>query len=167
MSAELRSFLTGTIALDVMLLVALFKTLTRREAGSDPAARWRLAGVVGLAVGIQGVHFLEEWATGFYTRFPQLFGLYPWSESLWVSFNLVWIAIWSLAIIGLLAGWRAALFPVWFLAIACAVNCVAHPLMALAVGGYFPGLWSSPLCGVVAFVFLGRLSTFTRPVALA
>ncbi len=165
MSAELRSFLTGTIALDMMLLAALFLTLTRGEVGSERAARRRLAGVVAAAIGVQGVHFLEEWATGFYERFPELLGLVPWSASLWVSFNLVWIAIWCLSLVGVLAGWRAALFPVWFLAIACAVNAVAHPLLALAVGGYFPGLWSSPLAGVTGVVFLGRLASFTRPVA--
>ncbi len=165
MSAELRSFLTGTIALDAMLLVALFLTLTRREGEPDRAARRRLAGVAAAAIGVQVVHFLEEWATGLYERFPELLGLVPWSVSLWVPFNLAWIAIWCLSLVGLLAGWRAALFPIWFLAVACAVNGVAHPLLALAAAGYFPGLWSSPLTLVIGVVLLGRLASFTRPAA--
>jgi len=47
------------------------------------------------------------------------------------------------------------LFSIWFLAIASAVNGVAHPVLSLVSGGYFPGLWSSPLVGV-AGVFLLR-----------
>lgn len=165
MSAELRSFLTGTIALDVMLVAALLLTLARREVPAERGPWRRLALVLAIAIGVQGVHFLEEWATGFHHRFPELLGLVPWSASLWVSFNLAWIAIWGLALAGLLAGRRSALFPVWFLAVACVANGVAHPLLALAAGGYFPGLWTSPLAGLVGGVLCARLASFTGPAA--
>ena len=60
-----------------------------------------MIGLVAAAIAVQGIHFAEEWATGFYERFPRLLGLYPWSAALWVSFNLAWIAIWCLALFGL------------------------------------------------------------------
>lgn len=161
MSEELRSFLQGTIPLDVLLLTALYLTLTRASGLSDPRVRRRMIGLFAAAIAIQCAHFAEEWATGFNVRFPELVGLYPWSQTLWASFNFVWIAIWCLSLLGLTAGWRAALFPVWFLALACAVNGVAHPLLALAAGGYFPGLWTSPIAGIMGLVLLPRLARFT------
>ena len=161
MSPELGSFLVGTIPLDVLLIIALRLTLTRPADLAVPARRRRLIGLFAAAILIQGGHFAEEWATGFNQRYPALLGLHPWSIDLWAGFNLVWIAIWCLAIVGLARRWRPALLPVWFLALACVVNCAAHPLLALAAGGYFPGLWSSPLCGVVGAPLLAALVRLT------
>ena len=161
MSLELRSFLLGTIPLDVLMIVALRLTLTRGPGSSDPAARRRVSGFLAVAIVTQGVHFAEEWAADFNERFPALLGLHPWSIELWAGFNLVWMAIWCLSLLGLRRGWRPALFPVWFLALACLINCVAHPLLALAAGGYFPGLWSSPVCGLVGVPFYAALARFT------
>jgi hypothetical protein len=164
MSSELSSFLLGTIPLDVLLIVALRQTLTRGPGSADPAARRRVTAYFAVAIAVQGVHFAEEWAADFNLRFPELLGLHPWSIELWAGFNLAWIGIWCLSLIGLRWGWRPALFPVWFLALACLVNCAAHPLLALAAGGYFPGLWSSPLCGVIGVPLWALLSRFTAPV---
>lgn len=164
MSPEWSSFLLGTIPLDLLLVLALRLTLTRPADLAAPAGR-RLIGLFAAAVAVQGGHFAEEWATGFNERYPALLGLHPWSIELWAGFNLVWIAIWCLALVGLARRWRPALMPVWFLALACPLNCVAHPLLALAVGGYFPGLWTSPLCGLVGVPLLALLARITRPVA--
>lgn len=163
MGAELASFLRGTIALDVVLAAALYLTLTRGPVPVEPGLRRRLIGLFALAVAAQGVHFAEEWATGFHERFPGLLGLHPWSIELWAGFNLAWFGIWLLSLAGLRRGWRPALVPVWFLAVACGLNCVAHPLLALAAGGYFPGLWSSPICGLVGLPLLVLLARATRP----
>lgn len=165
MTEEIRSFLAGTVALDVMLVVAVVLTWNRRPAGRDPAARRQLMRLAAAALAVQGVHFVEEWLTHFYLWYPELLGLAPWSASLWVAFNLAWIAVWALALGGLVLDWRLAQVPIWFLAIASAVNGVAHPLLALAAGGYFPGLWSSPLCLVAGVVLLREMTSFTRPVA--
>lgn len=167
MSEELASFLRGTIPLDVLLLVALHLTLARGPGASDPRARRRVAGLAAVAVVVQIAHFAEEYATGFYVRYPELLGLAPWSLELWASFNVAWIAVWCGSLAGLVAGWRLALFPVWFLAVACALNGVAHPLLALVAGGYFPGLWTSPLAGIVGAALLPRLSRFTDPATLS
>lgn len=162
-SAELSSFLRGTIALDLMLLVALYLTVTRGPGSSDPAARRRVSRYYAAAIAIQGVHFAEEWAAEFHVRFPVLLGLEPWSIELWAGFNLAWILIWCLSLVGLRLCWRPALLPVWFLAVASVANCVAHPLLALAADGYFPGLWSSPLCGLIGLPLLALLARFTLP----
>lgn len=163
MSAELQSFVLGTIPLDLLLLLALQKTLGRGAGSTERAARRRVMGWYAGAIAVQGTHFAEEWAAGFNVRYPELLGLHPWSIELWAGFNLGWIGIWCLALVGLRLGWRPALLPVWFLALAGVVNCIAHPLLAVAAAGYFPGLWSSPLCGLVGFPLLALLHRFTAP----
>ena len=162
MSEEVVSFLIGTIPLDVLLLVALHRTLARGPGSTDPAVRRRVVRLYAVAILVQGVHFAEEWMADFHMRYPALAGLHPWSIELWAGFNLTWIVIWCLALPGLRLGWRPALFPVWFLALACLINLVAHPLLTLAAGGYFPGLWSSPICGLVGVPLLLRLNRLTE-----
>ena len=163
MDSEIGSFLVGTIPLDVLLLLALHRTVTRGPGPAGGAERRRLMGWFAVAIAVQCVHFAEEWLADFHLRYPALLGLRPWSIELWAGFNLTWIAVWCLSLLGLRAGWRPALFPVWFLALACLVNCAAHPLLAVAAGGYFPGLWSSPFCGLVGVPLFALLSRLTEP----
>jgi hypothetical protein len=49
----------------------------------------------------------------------------------------------------------------WFLAIACVANGVIHPILSLAVAGYFPGLWSSPLVGILGVGLLRSMALAT------
>jgi hypothetical protein len=56
-----------------------------------------------------------------------------------------------------------ALFAAWFLAIAGMVNGIAHPLLAVAAGGYFPGLISSPVIGSAGVWLWVRLRRATLP----
>lgn len=117
--------------------------------------------VAVLAILAQGLHFVEEFATGFHEHFPELLGLTPWSLRFFVSFNLFWLAIWSLSVWGLAARKRAALFPFWFLGIGCVANGLAHPLFSIITRGYFPGLVTSLVAGIVGVVLLRWLLRVT------
>lgn len=73
-------------------------------------------------------------------------------------------------------GSRIASGAVWFFALAAIVNGVAHPILAVIVGGYFPGLFSAPFLGAVGVWLLICLRAATdvqssgptpRDVALA
>jgi hypothetical protein len=161
MSEDLRSILLGTAGLSMAGVIALFLTLARGgvQAGeTELRAAVRLGGV---AVLFQAAHFAEELATGFHLRFPVLLGLSPWSLRFFVTFNLFWLGVWSLSLWGLRARWRAALFPLWFLGLGCVANGLAHPAFSLRTGGYFPGLVTSPLVGVVGIFLLRHLSVIT------
>jgi hypothetical protein len=160
MTAELRSILLGTAGLSAAAVMALLLTLAREIDASDTqlGAGVRLAAV---AVLFQAAHFGEELAAGFYQRFPELLGLSPWSLRFFVGFNLFWLAAWCLGIWGLKAGHRAALFPLWFLSIGCVANGLAHPLFAARSGGYFPGLVTSPMVGILGIVLFRRLLRIT------
>ena len=162
MSDQLRSILLGTAGLSVAAVIALLLTLLR---GGVEASRQELRMAVRLAfitTLVQAGHFAEELATGFHRRFPELLGLSPWSLRFFVSFNLVWLAVWGLSLWGLAARRRIALFPLWFLGIGCVVNGLAHPALSVRTGGYFPGLVTSPLVGALGILLLRRLGLITR-----
>jgi len=161
MTDELRSVLLGTSGLSLAALAAMLLAIWRGGVVADSVSLQSAVRVVVVAVVLQGAHFTEEAATGFYRRFPELLGLTPWSFRFFVSFNLAWLAIWAIAAWGLAARQWAALFPLWFLGIGCVVNGIAHPAMSLAVGGYVPGLITSPFVGVVGVLVLRQLTAIT------
>ncbi len=161
MNEELRSVLLGTAGLSVGAIVAVVLTVTRGPIGAGVAELRAAVRLAAVAVLLQFAHFAEELATGFRERFPELLGLAPWSSRFFVSFNLFWLAAWGLSLPGLAARRRVALFPLWFLAIAGLANGVAHLVFSARVGGYFPGLFTSPLVGILGLLLMRRLLQIT------
>lgn len=143
MNDSLRSILIGTAGLDLAFLAALALALPA-PAGANA---WRLRLPAIAAFVLQMLHFTEERRSGFAERFPEALGLAPWPGGFFDGFNILWLCLWAWAIVAGGAGYpaRAAL---WFLALAAIANGLAHPLLALSVGGYFPGLYTSPLLGL-------------------
>lgn len=164
----LQSLLPTIFALGLAAFAALILTLRRRAPPGKTPERLASARALTVAVGVQSVHFAEEWATGFYEKLGPLLGLPPMSQTFFVAFNLTWIAIWIVCIPGLRSGWPFAYFASWFLAIAAMINGVAHPLLAVVAGGYFPGLITSPfiaLAGIRLWTGLRRATVllYTDP----
>jgi hypothetical protein len=151
------SEIVGTGALWLVLTAALAIVVVRKlDAGQlARAAPWTLA-----VLAIQSLHFAEEFATGFHERFPALLGLAEWTPEFFVCFNMAWIAAWAVAIAAAMV--RRAIFLaawlVWFLALAATANGVVHPVLAIASGGYFPGLLTSPVLGVAGIVLIRALT---------
>ena len=164
MNDELRSVLPSTALLGVLAVYALFLTLTRGWADENSMHIRATVRIMVVTVLFQGAHFTEELLTGLHERLPAIFGLAPMSLRFFVSFNLAWLAIWILCAWGLAAQRRAALFPLWFLGIACIANGVAHPLLSVLVGGYFPGLVTSPVVAVLGVLLVRRLLLVTSSV---
>ncbi len=135
-------FVLGLAALAALLLVR-----SRRSPPENGAERLAAARALALAVGVQSVHFTEEAATGFHERLGALLGLPGIPLSYFVLFNLTWLGIWVASVPGLRSARAAAFFAAWFLAIAGMFNGIAHPLLAIDAGEYFPGLVSSPFIG--------------------
>jgi hypothetical protein len=110
---------------------------------------------------VQCLHFIEEFVTRFPDRFPALLGLPAWSENFFVVFNLICLSVWILSAIGVQKGHRIALFPAWFFAIAAIANGIAHPVLAAVARGYFPGLISSPVVGLLGVSLWLKLQMLT------
>src|SRR5688500_17123890 len=161
MSETLRSELLGTAGLTIAAIAAGVLTFSRRLETGPRAGNARAVFIALIA--LQALHFTEEYATSFHERFPAFLGLAPWAASFFVAFNAIWLVIWVVAALGLTAGYQLALFPAWFLAIASIGNGIAHPLLALATHGYFPGLWTSPLLAAGGVLLWRRLMTTTAP----
>ena len=161
MNQSLQSELVGTAGLSVAAIVAAVLTVYRVPVTASADERRRTIAFFSAGLLVQALHFAEEYSTRFFERFPTLLGLLPWSPSFFVIFNMCCIAIWICAVFGLQAGYRWAFFPVWFFAIAAIANGIAHPLLSLRVGGYFPGLLTSPILGVVGILLWMRLIAAT------
>ncbi len=144
-----------------MAVVALWLTISRGGVAASAGALQPAVRVAAIAIAAQAGHFVEELTTGFHERLPAAFGLPPLSLRLFVSFNGAWLGIWALSAWGLAYRRQVALFPLWFLGIASVGNGLAHPLLALNAGGYFPGLATSPLVAAVGALLLARLSRVT------
>jgi len=158
----MQSMLPSLFILGLVALAALRQT---RNFPSSPELideRASAARALGFAVALQAVHFTEEAVTGFHEQFPALFGLPPMSLTFFITFNLVWLGIWIVSIAGIRTGSTFAFFAAWFLAMAGVLNGIAHPLLTVAVGGYFPGLASSPFVAGAGIWLWMQLRTAAR-----
>ncbi len=112
---------------------------------------WRAGRGLRLALGV-GIlvfvaHFVEEFLAGFRTELPALVGRPPWSAPQFVGFNGAWAVVFVLAFLTLRPDRALPILPVLFLAVVGGLgNGIAHLLLGLQRGGYFPGLITAPLC---------------------
>lgn len=155
------SLVPSLVVLGIVAFAALQLAMRRLSPVKFSDERAIASRALAHATGIQCMHFAEEWATGFYVAFPALFGLEPMPVPFFVGFNLAWIAAWIVSVPLLRSAQMPAFFAAWFLAIAGMLNGVAHPLMAVASGGYFPGLLTSPAIGLVGIQLWRRLQGAT------
>ena len=159
-------FLPSIIILGTLVLVAVVLTVRRSSPGHLGPARRRAAVMLGVATLVQVLHFYEEASTGFHAEFPALFGLPPVELQDFINVNVVALVIWAVSVPGVRFNFPGAFFAAWFLALAGMLNLVAHPLMAIAVGGYFPGLYTSPLTGAAAIWLWRRLRAATDSASM-
>ena len=85
------------------------------------AARWNndaaaVLPIYLLAIAVQCLHFTEEYVTGFQHQFPELFGIH-WSDARFVTFNMLWLAAFVLAGLGVYRRVPLAYLVVLFLAL--------------------------------------------------
>jgi len=126
------------------------------------AARWHndaaaVLPIYLLAVAVQCLHFTEEYLTGFQRQFPKLFGD-NWSDARFVTFNMLWLATFVLAGLGVYRRVQLAYLVVLFLALVGGVgNGASHLVLSVAYGRYFPGLITAPCCLLAGIALLARL----------
>lgn len=141
------------VFLDIGLILAWVVWATRTKQIASP----NILPLYLIAVCLQCFHFLEEFVTGFQTEFPRLFG-YVWSDQQFASFNLAWLALLIVNGVGVYFETRLSYLLVYFFAMVGGIaNGVAHPLLSLTTGGYFPGLFTSPFVLIVGLALLSRL----------
>jgi hypothetical protein len=126
------------------------------------AGRWRndAAAVLPLyllAIAVQCLHFTEEYATGFQHQFPGLFAD-DWNDARFVTFNMLWLAAFVLAALGVYRRVQLAYLIVIFLALIGGVgNGISHLVLSAMYRRYFPGLITAPFCLLLGITLLTRL----------
>ncbi|KAA3660828.1 MAG: HXXEE domain-containing protein [Calditrichaeota bacterium] len=156
------SLLPSIVVLGLAAFAALQLTLNRESSPGKKQERFAVARVLGITTVLQGIHFVEEFGTGFIGQLGAFFGLPAMPLSFFTVFNLLWLGIWIAAIPGLKSSQKWAFFAAWFLAIAGVINGIAHPLLAVAKGAYFPGLISAPFVGIASVWLWIRLQQATE-----
>lgn len=115
---------------------------------------------------VQFLHFAEEYTTGFNTQFPLLYGGVPYSTNLFVTFNMLSYAVFTLScILVFTKNLRFLLVPVLFFVIYGAIgNAISHTWWSLYLRAYFPGLVTAQLYWVYGPLLLYQLLGERRTV---
>lgn len=115
---------------------------------------------------VQFIHFAEEYATGFRTSFPLLYGGNAYSDRLFVTFNMVAYFIFTLScILVFTKRLRFLLIPVSFFIVYGAIgNAISHTWWSLYLQKYFPGLVTAQLYWIFGPLVLYRLVGTARVV---
>ena len=156
------NLLPSIVILGLAALAAVILVRSRRSPPENVAERLAASHALALAVAIQSIHFTEEATTGFHEQLGPLLGLPGMPFSVFIAFNVMWLGIWVASIPGLRSSRAGAFFAAWFLAIAGMINGIAHPLLAIAAGAYFPGLVTSPFICIASVWLWLQLREATR-----
>jgi hypothetical protein len=147
--AQRLSFVPVMVVAFVCYLLTSFREMPRVE---------RVLPVYLAALATQFLHFTEEYVYGFHRRVSEVMaGMPPFDVNVFVAFNMVAYSLFLLAGVGMYKGLKPPMVIVWFFAIALLGNAIWHPLLALKVGGYFPGLYTSSAGWVLAPILLRLL----------
>ncbi|MDH4351416.1 MAG: HXXEE domain-containing protein [Gemmatimonadota bacterium] len=156
------SSLTPTmVALAAPAAAAVILTALRPRLRPDVRGSRRLLLVVGLTIAAQVLHFVEELRTELYVAFPTTFGFPAAQLSVFVWANTTALVVWAAALIAVRQGIVLALLPLWFLGFCALLNLVLHPYLALTTGGYYPGVVTAPLVGVLGIMTIRELARVT------
>ena len=131
----------------------LYLKQTKLPLGSD------FLPIFFMALSVQFIHFAEEFTTGFYTKFPLLYGGTPYSQNLFVIFNMTAYFIFTVAsILVFTKNLRFLLIPALFYICYGAIgNSISHTWWSLYLKSYFPGLVTAQLYWIAGPVALNKI----------
>jgi len=136
-----------------LTFVWLYSTKTKLPNGSE------FLPVFFAALAVQFIHFAEESAAGFRVNFALLYGGAPYSEDLFVTFNMIAYFMFTVtAILVFTRSLRFLLVPSLFFIVYGAVgNAVSHTWWSLYLRAYFPGLVTAQVYWLVGPLVLYRV----------
>jgi hypothetical protein len=149
------------IALAAPATAAVTMTALRPRLPRDLKRTRRLLLVVGLTIAGQVLHFGEELLTELYVAFPTSFGYPAAALSVFVWANIAALVVWVVALLAVRQGIVIAVLPLWFLGFAELLNLFLHPYLALKTGGYYPGVVTAPIVGVLGIMTIRELARVT------
>ena len=97
-----------------------------------------------IALGVQMLHFAEEYLNGFVVEFPQVFSQEAYPEAYWVVFNMAAYAFFLVGGIVLFKQIKElSVIPLFFILVGVILNPLAHLALTVYNGAYFPGVYTS------------------------
>jgi hypothetical protein len=146
------TFVPG-LAVSWLIFLRLYLTRTALPEGSA------FFPIYFLTLAWQFVHFTEEFLTGFYDRFPQLYGASPFSQALFVSFNMVSYFVFVVTcLLVFVKGIRFLLIPVLFFIVYGAIgNAISHTWWVVLQKSYFPGFYTAQAYWIIGPLALSKL----------
>jgi hypothetical protein len=112
-----------------------------------------------VALAVQFIHFAEEFSTGFRTAFPLLYGGTPYSDDLFVTFNMIAYFMFTMTCILAFtkSHWFLLVPSLFFIVYGAIGNAISHTWWSLYLQGYFPGLVTAQVYWIVGPLVLYRL----------
>ena len=116
-----------------------------------------------LAMGVQFLHFTEEYLMGFNHKFPALFNAPEYPIQLFVSFNMFAYFIFTMGAIIIYKKLKPPMMiPLFFIVYGIVGNAIGHVVFAIVSGGYFPGLYTAFIYWIIGPVIIKRIWEGTR-----
>ena len=147
-------FIPGIIITYLVYLNTFYKKTPKPE---------RILPLYLLALGIQFIHFSEEYLTDFTIEVPRLLGQIPYPKDYWVIFNMIAYSIFVIGGIILFKRIKELMIiPLFFILVGVILNSVGHILLSIYVGGYFPGLYTALIYLVLGPILIQRVFEETQ-----
>ena len=151
-------FIPGVIVTYLLYLNTFYKKTPNPE---------RILPLYLLALGIQFMHFTEEYLTDFTVVVPNLLGQEEYPKDYWVVFNMVAYFVFIIGGIILFKKIKELMIiPLFFILVGVLLNSIGHILISLYVGGYFSGLYTALIYVFVGPILIKRVLEETRVVKL-
>lgn len=142
-------FIPGIIITYLVYLSTFYKKTPKPE---------RILPLYLLALGFQFIHFSEEYLTGFTIEVPRLLGQIPYPKDYWVIFNMIAYSVFVIGGIILFKRLKELMIiPLFFILAGVIFNSIAHILISMYVGGYFPGLYTALIYLVLGPILIQRV----------
>jgi hypothetical protein len=111
------------------------------------------------ALGIQLLHFAEEYIYDFTAKMPELLGeKEAYSTSYWVAFNMIAYFVFIIGGIALFKKHKSLLIiPIFFILVGVFLNSMGHIFLSIYTGDYFPGLYTS-------FIYIAMIPSLVKKI---
>lgn len=116
-----------------------------------------------LALGVQLLHFTEEYLTGFTVVLPELLGQEQYPIDDWFVFNMVAYFVFIIGGIILFKKIKELMIiPIFFIIVGVLLNSIGHIFISLYVGAYFSGLYTALIFTVIGPILIKRVLVETK-----
>lgn len=142
----------------ILALIFYFLTIFRKQPEPDNILPIYLFGL-----GVQFLHFAEEYVMGFNYKFPALFNSPEYPINIFVTFNMV--AYFMFILGGIMIYKRIKppmIIPIFFVMYGIIGNAIAHVIFCIAVKGYFPGIYTALIYWIIGPIIVSRIWNETR-----